>query len=118
MLFMDDSLFTSFGSASFDLGDGADGLRDARRHLPERFQVLTSDLTNHFEEPNDGHCRSRYGDESSQREPGVEQEALNHQGGDHQTAPQQRCHGVDHGKLNPNAKKNTFELFGYDFMVD
>ncbi len=25
---------------------------------------------------------------------------------------------VDNGKLNPNQKKNTFELFGYDFMVD
>ena len=25
---------------------------------------------------------------------------------------------VDNGKLNPNNKKHTFEIFGYDFMVD
>ena len=25
---------------------------------------------------------------------------------------------VDNGKLNPNQKKNTFEIFGYDFMID
>ena len=25
---------------------------------------------------------------------------------------------VDNGRLNPNMKKNTFEIFGYDFMID
>lgn len=25
---------------------------------------------------------------------------------------------VDYNKMNPNNKKNTFEIFGYDFMID
>lgn len=27
-----------------------------------------------------------------------------------------RC--VDNNRLNPNAKKHQFEIFGYDFMID
>lgn len=25
---------------------------------------------------------------------------------------------VDNGKLNPNQRRNTFEIMGYDFMID